>query len=342
MTSWQQPKQRGAGAAFAHLTPEHIIGEVEAALGVACSNLCRSYNSYINRVFELADKDGNGLVVKFYRPGRWSAQALQEEHDFLLELASEEIPVIVPLPLQGGSTLARSTLDEAMYFAVFPRKGGRCADEINDEQWLEIGRLLGRIHLVGARHQAGHRVRIHPGVTTAAQVAFIRDSGLLPQDLIVPYTRITAQIVEAIGPRFDSSTAIRIHGDCHRGNLIHRPGESFFLIDFDDMAVGPPVQDLWMLLPGPLEECAVELDLLIEGYETFRPFDRASLRLIEPLRAMRFIHYSAWCAHQAVEDGGTSAVADFGSRHYWQTEIDDLHDQLERIRAGAQPTGNWR
>jgi len=325
--------------AFHGLTPERVLDAVEAALGVACTNLCRPYNSYINRVFELEDREGNGLVAKFYRPGRWTPQALQDEHDFLLELAAAEIPVIAPLPLRQGGTLGRM---DSMYFAVFPRKGGRCVDEFTDEQWLAVGMLLGRMHLVGAHRTPQARNRLHPGVTTAAQVAYIRQSGLVPEDLIGAYTRIAAQLIDTITPLFADREAIRIHGDCHAGNLIHRPGESFFLIDFDDMVVGPPVQDFWMLLPGTLEDAFVETDLLLEGYETFRPFDRGSLRLIEPLRAMRFIHYSAWCAHQVVEDGSTIVVPDFGTRHYWQREIDDLDDQLERIREGNRPLGNVR
>lgn len=326
-----------AHPAFHGLTPERILHTVETALSTACTNLCRPYNSYINRVYEVATRDGLGLVVKFYRPGRWSPQALQDEHDFLLELAAEEIPVIAPLPLRHGGTLGT---DGDLFYAVFPRKGGRGVDEFSEEQWLAVGRLLGRVHMVGARTTARHRNRLQPTVTTAAQVAFICASGLLPGDLVDGYQRIAQRIIATIEPLFTGREFIRIHGDCHAGNLIDRPGESLFLIDFDDMVVGPPVQDLWMLLPGPLEDAFVETDLLIEGYETFRPFDRASLRLIEPLRAMRFVHYSAWCAHQVVEDGATTVVPDFGSRHYWQAEIDDLHDQLERINKASRERGH--
>lgn len=325
-------------SAFNRLSPPLILQLVESALGRSCSNLCRPYNSYINRVYEVEDREGNGLVVKFYRPGRWSREALQDEHDFLLELAAEEIPVIAPLPLRHGGTLG---IDGDLFFAVFPRKGGRGIDEFSEEQWLAVGRLLGRVHMVGARTTARHRNRLLPTVTTAAQAAFICASGLLPEDLVVGYQRITQRIITTIEPLFAGRESIRIHGDCHAGNLIDRPGESLFLIDFDDMVVGPPVQDLWMLLPGPLGEAFVETDLFIEGYETFRPFDRASLRLIEPLRAMRFVHYSAWCAHQVVEDGATTVVPDFGSRQYWQAEIDDLHDQLQRIEQSAHQDGGY-
>lgn len=322
---------------FHSLSPERVLSIVEQALGIRCTNLCRPYASYINRVFELEDADGNGLVAKFYRPGRWSTQALQEEHAFLLELAADEIGVIPPLPLRQGGTLG---LDGTMHFAVFPRLGGRCVDEFNDEQWLTIGRLLGRMHLIGARRPAPHRPRMHPAHTAAEQVAYLLTSGLLPDDLAASYDQAAQRVLAAITPLFASQEAIRIHGDCHAGNLIYRPGESFMLIDFDDMVMGPPVQDLWMLLPGPLDEAGNELELMIEGYETFRSFHRGSLRLIEPLRAMRFIHYAAWCARQVLEDGATLVVPHFGSRSYWQTEIDDLTDQWERITRQQSQDGN--
>ena len=323
--------------AFPGLTPPLILDLAEAALGVRCTNLCRPYNSYINRVYELADRDGRGLVIKFYRPGRWSRAGVQDEHDFLLELAAEEIPVIAPLRLRDGSTLGAHG---RLLFALYEKKGGRYPVEFTDDQWLAMGRLLGRLHQVGARRQPHDRPRLHPQASTRAHLDFLRASGLLPADLAPAYEQVTAAIVDEITPLFARTESIRIHGDCHRGNIIDRPGESLHLIDFDDMAVGAPVQDFWMLLPGTLADAAVEADLLIEGYETFRPFDRTSLRLIEPLRAMRYVHYSAWCARQVVEDGHSPVIPDFGSRTYWQTETRELADQLERIREGAQPFGN--
>jgi Ser/Thr protein kinase RdoA (MazF antagonist) len=317
---------------FQDLNPACILAVVESALGISCSNLCRSYNSYINRVFEIADTLGDGMVVKFYRPGRWSGRALQDEHDLLLELAAEEIPVLAPLPLVDGQTLGKAG---KIHFAVFPKKGGRLIDEFNDDLWSAVGRLLGRMHMVGARRMPQDRIRMHPAQSTAAQVDFIYRCGLLPSDLQSAYVRTTRQLIQSIQPLFEHVEMIRIHGDCHSGNLIHRPGESLYVLDFDDMAVGPPIQDLWMLLPGAPEESLVELDLFVEGYETFRQFDRAGLRLIEPLRAMRFIHYHAWCAHQVVEDGETALIPDFGTRSYWQRELEDLEDQRQRIAKGS-------
>ena len=332
----QRAGESASGSAFLHLSPDTVLGLVEQALGVRCTNLCRPLASYINRVYELEQEDGSGLVVKFYRPGRWNLAALQDEHDFLLELASREIPVIAPLTLTGNGTLGSH---QGVAFAVFPKCGGRSYDEYNDDQWLEIGRLLGRVHAVGAARPPAGRIVMRPDCSTRDQVGYLLGSGLLPPDLAPQFTTLAETLIAEITPLFAGVEMIRIHGDCHFSNLIHRPGESFYLIDFDDMALGPPVQDFWMLLPGYRDETYVEIDLFLEGYETFRNFDRRTLRLIEPLRAMRFIHYTAWCAYQVAEEGLSRVMPDFGTRDYWQREINDLADQLERIRSAVE-SGN--
>lgn len=321
---------------FHHLDPASIIGLVEIALDCGLSNLCRPYNSYINQVYELQDAEGRGLVAKFYRPGRWSLSAIQDEHDFLLDLQAEEIPVVAPLRQKSGTTLADHF---GIPYAVFPKRGGRYPDEFSEEQWIAIGRLLGRIHSVGAGHLPRDRQHLHPQETTRRHLDYIINSGLLPADLSERYQQITTDIIRLIVPEFNALEMIRIHGDCHRANIIDRPGEPLMLIDFDDMVIGPPVQDIWMLLPGTLADCPVEVDLLLEGYESFRPFVRATLQLIEPLRAMRYLHYTAWCVRQVVEDGRTRVMDDFGSRAYWLSEIDDLAEQRERIREGGKPGG---
>ncbi|UCD66211.1 MAG: phosphotransferase, partial [Deltaproteobacteria bacterium] len=153
-----------------------------------------------------------------------------------------------------------------------------------------------------------------------------------PDDLLGSFKNLTDTLIKEISPHFNNVEMIRIHGDCHFSNLIYRPDEFFYIIDFDDMVVGPPVQDFWMLLPGYREESLAEIEIFLEGYEMFRDFDRSSLRLIEPLRAMRYIHYTAWCAYQFAEDGETRVDSDFGSRQYWQIEMDDLADQLKKIK----------
>ncbi len=324
--------------AFPELGPETILNLVEKALGIPCTNLCRQLNSYINRVYELETLDGKGLVVKFYRPDRWSKTALQDEHDFLLELDDQEIPVIAPLKQKDGETLGKY---KNLYFSLFKRCGGRSYDEFDEEQWLEIGRLLGRCHAVGAIHPAKDRITMTPEQSTRDQISFILDSGVISQDnLAATFSSLSRELLSEISPLFEGVPLGRIHGDCHFSNIIYRPGESFFLIDFDDMVMGPPIQDLWMLLPGTPQESLLEIDLFLEGYETFHHFDQRSLRLIEPLRAMRFLHYIAWLTHQYVADGAAPIIPGFASAEYWQVEIADLQDQLKRIRKAETSFGN--
>jgi len=321
-----------SGDGFTALTPDLVLAGVEKALESSLSNLCRPMNSYINRVYELADEDGEACIAKFYRPSRWSRDALREEHDFLIELARAEIPVVAPLKLANGTTLAEVA---GIPFALFPKRGGRIVDEYSDDQWLELGRLLGRVHAVGAGRSTRHRLIMAPEQSTREQITFLFAHGRIPVEFQDRFAKITGAILDAASPLFAGTESIRLHGDCHAANLIYRPGESFFIIDFDDMCMGPPIQDIWMLLPDTPEKCLPELDLLLEGYESFRDFSRSSLRLIEPLRAMRFIHYMAWCAHQVMEDGHSVIMPDFGTHAYWQAELADLEDQLARINDAA-------
>jgi len=324
-----RPEPQPQSTPFHTLSPERVISLVEKAMGIPCTNLCRPLNSYINRVFELKGQDGAGLVAKFYRPGRWSTMALQDEHDFLLDLLAAEIPVVGPCRLVDGTTLGRFG---AINFAVFPKKGGRSVDEFTDEAWLQLGRLLGRTHAVGSIRAPRDRIVMAPDRSTRGQIDYLLAGDFIPSDLRAPLRRLTDDLLHEITPLFAGLEMIRIHGDCHFANLLHRLDETFFLIDFDDMAIGPPVQDLWMLLPGHPEDSRPEIELFLEGYETFRSFDRRTLQLIEPLRAMRYIHYISWCAHQVADDGLSRLAPDFGTRAYWQREMHDLDEQLQRIR----------
>lgn len=333
----EEEMQKLETGGLSSLGPDRVLTLVEKALDVRCNNLFRPLNSYINRVFEIETVDKERLIVKFYRPGRWSKEAIQDEHDFLLDLSSQEIPVIAPLTLTSNSTLENIG---NLYFSVFPKCGGRNVDEFDDEQWLQLGRLLGRVHEIGQMRPATNRITMSPQVSTRMQLDYLLAAQCVPEELKPLLQQGVEDIIADITPLFDETKNIRLHGDCHFANVIHRPGESFYLIDFDDMVMGQAVQDLWMLLPGDLDDAFVELDLLLEGYESFRPFDRRTLKLIEPLRAMRFIHYMAWCAHQVEEDGLTKAIDGFGTREYWQKEIADLVDQRERIAEGQLPSGN--
>jgi Ser/Thr protein kinase RdoA (MazF antagonist) len=321
---------------FHQLNPEQIITLAERELGEPFTNICRPMNSYINRVYELQSREGLGFIAKFYRPGRWSRQGLLDEHEFLLELAAEEVPVIAPCRLRDGGTLGSG---EEMHFAIFPKKGGRFSNEFSEEQWLSLGRLLGRVHTVGSLHDYQERPTIHPARSTREHLDYLRQGEFIPTELASNFFRAAEELLKEITPLFEERRLLRIHGDCHAANIIYRPGESFYLIDFDDCARGPAVQDFWLLLPDLPERSLYEIDLFLEGYETFRPFDRRELGLIEPLRAMRFIHFQAWCAHQAGDLNGPPS-RDWGSDQYWRRELADLEDQLQRIRE-TRDFGDW-
>ena len=325
---------------FRDLGPDQVLNLVEQAADDSLTNLFRPLNSYINRVFELERSDGAGLIVKFYRPGRWNKETIVEEHRFLLELAEAEVPVIPPLTFPGADKEGTLGLFEGVPFALFEKKGGRSVDEFNDDQWEQLGRLIGRVHSIGSVSPAPSRPSMSPLASTKQQLDYLMSTNLLNDRFKDQFSAAVMAIIAETAPLFEQVRLIRIHGDCHFSNIIHRPGESFFLIDFDDMVMGPPVQDIWMLLPGSLEDAFVEMDIFLEGYETFHPFDRRSFNLIEPLRAMRFIHYITWCGYQVAVDGHTRVIPDFGTDEYWQREIDDLYDQLDRIRDTRVPMGN--
>ncbi len=330
-------KQNKEETPFHVLNPATIIQLAEQYLSISFTNIFRPLNSYINRVYELATEEGEGVIIKFYRPSRWTRKAIEEEHLYLQDLYQKDIPVISPMEMANGSTLGEYN---NISFALFPKCGGRSVDEFTEEQWLELGRLLGRTHLVGSMRKASARIYLAPEKSTHAHIQFILENDLLPVELQESFRQITGDILELITNRFQNIEYIRIHGDCHFSNIIYRPDESFYLIDFDDMAMGPPVQDIWMLLPGYVNDAMAEIELLLEGYETFHEFDRRTLQLVEPLRAMRYLHYMAWCGQQVKEDGKTAAVADFGTLTYWQTEIIELKDQLERIKKTTVNLGN--
>lgn len=315
-------------ADFSHLSPDLVLTLVESALGRRSSNLCRPLGSYINRVYDVQMEDGAWVVVKFYRPGRWSRAALQDEQDFVLELAEAEIPVIAPLAGADGRTLHEH---HGMFYAVYPKKGGRPLEEPDPAQWSELGRLLARMHVIGSQRSPRDRITLGPRTSTREHLALILQSDFPTPGVRRAYELAAQEIVARIDPLFDGMDRVRIHGDCHRANILGRPGEAFFIIDFDDMALGPPVQDLWMILPGHVKDSRAELDRLLDGYETFREFDHASLRLVEPLRAMRMIHFTAWCARQRLDGGFARVAPDWGTSGYWRQETSDLERQLREI-----------
>lgn len=317
-------------ATFEFLTPDEILNAVEAATGLPMTGLTVALPSYINRVYEVRAKDGTKLVVKFYRPGRWSREAILDEHRFTLDCAESELPVVAPLTLAGGGTLG-SRGD--IFFAIYPKRAGRQL-EINDgADWPRLGSLIGRLHLCGARRQAADRITIGPKASALRDVEYLCGR-VIPERFRGPYGDIGRIIIERSAPAFEGTECIRLHGDCHRGNILDRLEEGLLLIDFDDMAMGPPVQDLWLLLPDRISASTREIGLFLDGYERFRQFNRSSLRCVEPLRAMRMIYFLAWASRQAGDALFKRNFPDWGTDSFWQREINDLREQLGFIEDG--------
>jgi Ser/Thr protein kinase RdoA (MazF antagonist) len=309
---------------FEILTPEAILTAVERATGLRLTGLTSPLPSYINRVYELRDVDGTKLIVKFYRPGRWTREAIEDELTFVADCQDAEVPVVPPMLFADGSLIAEH---EGIFFALYPKRAGRQL-EINDESdWMRIGALVARIHLAGQRGRAAARVTIHPQKSTLSDVEHLC-STVIPERMRERYRGIAMRLIQASAPHFEGLERIRIHGDCHRGNILDRLDEGLVVIDFDDMAMGPPVQDLWLLLPERVDKCRHEVDLFLQGYERFRQFDRSGLRCVEALRAMRMIYFLAWCSRQVDDYQFQRHFPNWGSDTFWQKEINDLSEQL--------------
>ncbi len=315
-------------ADFKYLTPEVLLDLVEEASGIPMTGLTIPLPSYINRVYELQARRGERIIAKFYRPGRWSRTALEDEHRFLADCAAAEIPVVCPLVLPGGGTLAGT---DGGFFALFPKKSGREFEINTGDDLRRVGSLIARIHLAGQERVPNDRVVLSPETATSSDLDFLIHGGFITPEHRAAFADLTSRIVENISGLFHEKEFIRIHGDCHRGNLLDRPGEGLMAIDFDDMMLGPPVQDLWMLLPDHAGRSRREIELLMDGYEQFREFDFPSLTLIEPLRFMRIIYYLTWCARQLDDYDFRANHPDWGGETFWQREISDISHQFQVI-----------
>lgn len=311
------------------LRPEAILSAGEAYLDRVLNGVITPYNSYINRVYGVQDEEGNPYIMKFYRPGRWTESCILEEHAFLKECLQAEVPVIPPLPARDTSTLLKTK--SGIYYTIFPLRGGRTFDITCEEDWVRLGAIVGRMHRTGKEKPAQHRVVCSPKLTTTQQMHQLTQSGLVPRDLISEFTALCEETLEIIIPQFEGTDFIRIHGDCHRGNILDRMDKGLLIIDFDDMMMGPPVQDLWLLLPGHLDECSGEVNLLIRGYTQFMEFDKRTLSLIEPLRFMRIIYFLSWCAMQKNDLGFLTHFPAWGEEGFWNQELEDIAYQKKII-----------
>lgn len=320
-------------AAFDQLSPERILEAVEEGMRCRLTGLTAPLPSYINRVYELQTVEDERLIAKFYRPGRWTRAALQEEHDFVLDCAADEIPVVAPLVLDGGGTIGEQ---DGILYSVFPKRSGREMDLHTDEGWLRLGRLVGRIHLAGSSRDAQHRLQMHPETTTLPEIDLLLEGGFMSRHQAARFSEVTDRIMDLALPAFEGVDLQRIHGDCHRANILERPGEGLMVIDFDDMVMGPAVQDIWLLLPDHAQNSQHEIGLILEGYEQFMEFDDRQLRLIEILRAMRIIYFLSWCSTQVDDYRFRSNFPDWGSEMFWQRENADLEHQYHAILKDQQ------
>ena len=318
---------------FVSLTPDRVLEAVEAA-GLATNPVCYPLNAYENRVYEVELADRSRVIAKFYRPTRWTDEQILEEHAFLAELDAEEIPVATFRPFPGGGTLRRI---DGIFYGLSDRRGGRAPDEIDAPLARRIGMLAARIHTVGARADAPHRPRLTSEVYVHRNLEWMEEHGTVPSYLWERY----AETARAIATLYDELTAElppegfqRIHGDLHRSNLLLRD-DVLRALDFDDMVVGPPVQDLWLALSGRDDETRRLWQEFLEGYERFRLFDRSTLRLIEPLRGLRIVSYSAWIARRWHDPFFPVAFPHFGTEAYWTGEIRELEETLAAARADA-------
>ena len=309
------------------LDHDTILHGIEETLGEKLSNLLLQRNSYINRVYELEKHDSRErMIVKFYRPGRWTAKMILEEHRFLQDLAKKEVPVIPPLNINGQTLFNLKRIS----YEIMPKKGGRALDEFDKDAWELLGRLLSRIHLVGALHSKADRYVWRPAAATRVHLKVLEEKDFLLPDFRASFFSTVEKLIEMADPLFNDQEYILIHGDCHKGNLLHRQGEGIYMVDFDDICLGFPAQDLWMLLPDEVEKSQQELGWFLKGYETFRPFDLNSLNLIPYLRAMRIVHYAAWLAVQSKEPDFSVHFPHAGTSRYWSELIRELQEIVYR------------
>ncbi|WP_373389363.1 serine/threonine protein kinase [Pseudomonas alcaligenes] len=312
---------------FATLTPDLVLDAVES-LGYLSDARVLALNSYENRVYQVGIEDSEPLIAKFYRPDRWSDAAIREEHAFSHELAGCEVPVVAPLQRDGESLFEHA----GFRFALFPRRGGRAPEPGNLDQLYRLGQLLGRLHAVGASRPFEHRETLTVAGFGHASLDTLLAGGFVPRSLLPAYESVARDLLGRLDELFARVryTPIRLHGDCHPGNLLHRD-DAFHVVDLDDCRMGPAVQDLWMMLAGDRQERLGQLSELVDGYNEFHDFEARELPLIEGLRALRLMHHSAWIARRWDDPAFPLAFPWFANEHYWGDQVLMLREQLAAL-----------
>ncbi len=336
------PSRSDASHPYQALTPDVVLDAL-AGVGLYGDGRLTALSSYENRVYQIHLEEpwqGHEVVVaKFYRPDRWTREQILEEHAFSAELMAQDVPVIGPLAADGA------TLHQAagFFWSVSPRRGGR-PPELDDFEVLEwIGRFLARIHTVGSTRPFATRGSIDIETFAREPMQWLLASDMVTLDVRSAWQGACENAISMIAT-YDHLTMangqnglkLRLHGDCHPGNILwtpaDRPGAGPHFVDLDDARMGPAVQDLWMLLSGDRHQQTAQLDALLEGYRQFRDFDTRELALIEPLRTLRLIHYSAWLARRWADPIFPINFPWFGTRDYWQGQVDMLHEQIEAMQ----------
>lgn len=310
---------------YAELGPDTVLNAVES-VGLRCDARQLALNSYENRVYQVGIEESKPIVAKFYRPERWSDECIREEHSFTQQLVDAELPVVAPLADATGETLHRFG---KFRFALYPRVGGYWPELDSEEKYRRIGRLLGRLHALGSTRPFDHRPTLTIAEFAEASVRYLLDHQFIPVDLETAYRTLFEDLLTRILRGFATTgkyQAIRLHGDFHRGNILWDE-ETIHLVDFDDCRMGPAIQDIWMLLEGERAEMMQQLDWFLEGYRQFQPFDARQLHLVEPLRTLRMLHYSAWLARRWDDPAFPHHFPWFNTHRYWQEQILALREQ---------------
>jgi Ser/Thr protein kinase RdoA (MazF antagonist) len=314
---------------YSRLTPDVVLNALES-LGLRTDGRQLALNSYENRVYQVGIEDATPVVAKFYRPERWSDAQILEEHTFANELAEAEVPLVPPLVLEGRTL----NTFEQFRFAVFPRRGGR-APELDRQGVLEwIGRFIGRIHAIGRVRPFEHRPALDIESFGREPRAFLLASGLIPPDLIASWTSVADLALENVERCFERAGAfatLRLHGDCHAGNVLWTDQGPHF-VDLDDARTGPAVQDLWMLVSGDRDAMSTQLGHILRGYEDFSEFDDRELHLFEALRTLRLLHYSAWLARRWDDPAFPMNFPFFNTPRYWQDRVLELREQVAAMQ----------
>ena len=311
-----------SGHPYDALSPEAIMEAVES-LGYLCDARLLALNSYENRVYQVGIEEQSPLVVKFYRPGRWSREQVEEEHRFARELAEQEISVVAPLQDDTGESVHRHG---DFLFAAFPRRGGHPPELDNPDNLLVLGRTLGRIHAVGKASSFQHRLALTPQRFAIESYEYLSEHHV-PADLRTAYVTLAEDLIARITETYREVTTIRVHGDCHVGNILWRDETAHF-VDLDDCQSAPAVQDLWMFLSGDRANQVAQLDELLEGYSEFCDFHPVELRLIEALRTMRIMHYAAWLGRRWTDPAFPRSFPWFGDGRFWADHILELREQM--------------